>query len=85
MAIESLTDCRGQPLLPNGPITLVVNDAGARSAVNPHAACDAAGTGDGTTARTYTGTQGETPETDKEQPTRHRASSRPYQGGPNEA
>src|SRR5712691_5712468 len=29
----------GQPPLPTGPITLAVNGAGARSAVNPHAAC----------------------------------------------
>src|SRR5262249_35429841 len=34
----------------SGPITLDANGAGARSAANPHAACDAAGTGDGGTA-----------------------------------
>ena len=33
-----------------GLITLDVNGAGARSVVNPHAACDAAGAGDGITA-----------------------------------
>jgi hypothetical protein len=32
-----------------GHITLAVKCAGARSAVNPHAACDAAGAGDGAT------------------------------------
>ena len=33
-----------------GPVTLDAKCAGARSAGNPHAACDAAGAGDGATA-----------------------------------
>src|SRR5215831_13196272 len=36
----------------SGLITRDVNGAGARSAVNPHAACDVAGTEDGITAAT---------------------------------
>ena len=40
---------RRKRLLSSGPITRDVNGAGARSAVNPHAACDAAGAGNGAT------------------------------------
>ena len=50
---------------PLGPITLAVKRAGTRSAGNPHATCDVAGTGNGTAAL----------------PGGHRASSRPYQHG----
>src|SRR4030095_8863795 len=50
MATESPTDCRGAAApaeRPHNPCRQA--DAGARSAVNPHAACDAAGTGNGIT------------------------------------
>ena len=44
-----------------GLITRDVNGAGARSAGNPHAACDAAGTGNGTTATPTRARRGKPP------------------------
>src|SRR3990172_8121674 len=61
-----------------GPITLDAKCTGARSAGNAHAACDAAGAGDGATASPIRGMKGETTDTAKDDPTGHHASSRPY-------
>ena len=48
-----------------GLINLEVKCAGARSAGNPHAACDVAGVGNGATDDSTWGTMEETPDTDK--------------------
>jgi len=57
-----------------------VKSAGARSAGNPHAACDVAGAGNGITEASKSGTKVETPDTDKKIPSDYCASTRPYHG-----
>ena len=47
--------------------------------MKPHAACDAAGTGNGLTATPTRARKGKTPDMVKDPPTDYRASSRPYQ------
>jgi hypothetical protein len=61
-----------------GPITFAANCAGARSAVNPHAACDAADAGDGVTENPNRARRGKPWIQAKDDPTGHRASVRPY-------
>ena len=60
-------------------ITLAANCAGARSAVNPHAACDVADVGDGVTENPKRARRGKPPIQAKDDPTGYRASVRPYQ------
>ena len=60
-------------------ITLAANCAGARSAVNPHAACDVADVGDGATENPNRARRGKPWIQAKDDPTDHRASVRPYQ------
>ncbi len=61
-----------------GLITLDEKCAGARSAGNPHAACEAEGNWKRSYGSAQAGTKGETLETDKDDPAGHRASPRPY-------
>ena len=60
-------------------ITLAANCAGARSAVNPHAACDVADVGDGVTENPKRARRGKPRIRAKDDPTGYRASVRPYQ------
>ena len=60
-------------------ITLAANCAGARSAVNPHAACDVADVGNGATANPNRARRGKPRIQAKDDPTGYRASVRPYQ------
>jgi hypothetical protein len=60
-------------------ITLAANCAGARSAVNPHAACDVADVGDGVTDNPKRARRGKPRIHAKDDPTYYRASVRPYQ------
>src|SRR5207237_10172538 len=60
-------------------ITLAANCAGARSAVNPHAACDVADVGDGATEHPNRARRRKPRTRAKDEPTGHRASVRPYQ------
>ena len=63
-----------------GPITLGEKCAGKRSAGNPHAAFEAAGTGNGATARPIRARRGRPRIQTRMILTGHRASPRPYQG-----
>jgi len=60
-------------------ITLAANCAGARSAVNPHAACDVADVGDGVTENPKRARRGKPRIRAKDDPTGYRASVRLYQ------
>ena len=62
-----------------GPITLATNCAGARSAVNPHAACDVADAGNGVTESPNRARKGKPWTQAKDDPKDHRAGVRPYQ------
>ena len=59
-------------------ITLAANCAGARSAVNPHATCDAADVGNGATENPKRARRGKPRIQAKDDPTGYRASVRPY-------
>ena len=61
-----------------GLITLAANCAGARSGVNPHAACDVADVGNGATENPNRARRGKPWIHDKDDPTGYRASVRPY-------
>ena len=61
-------------------ITLAANCAGVRSAVNPHATCDVADIGNGATENPNRARTGKPRIQVKDDPTRYRASVRPYQG-----
>ena len=63
-----------------GPITLDVKCAGARSAGNPHAACDVAGVGNGATERPKRARKGKPWIQTRPILVGYRANSRPYQG-----
>ena len=62
-----------------GLITLEVKCAGARSAGNPHAACDVAGVGNGATERPIRARRGKPWIQTRPLLVSYRASSRPYQ------
>jgi hypothetical protein len=64
-----------------GLINLEVKCAGARSAGNPHAACDVEGAGNGTTERPIRARREKSRIQTRSVLVSHRASSRPYQGG----
>ena len=64
---------------PIGPITLGAKRTGKRSAGNPHAGFDVAGTGDGPTAN-LNGHEAGNGGHSQGEPTGYRASPRPYQG-----
>src|SRR5215471_12982151 len=64
---------------PSGHIKLDTKQTGAPSAVNLHAGCDVAGTGNGSTATPKRARRGKPRIQAKEKPTGHRASARPYQ------
>jgi hypothetical protein len=66
-----------------GVITLAANCAGARSAVNPHAACDVADVGNGATENPKRARRGKPRIQAKDDPTGYRASVRPYQAPSN--
>ena len=62
-----------------GLINLEVKCAGARSAVNPHAACEVAGVGNGATVRPIRARRGKRRTQTRPILVGYRASSRPYQ------
>ena len=62
-----------------GPITLGEKCAGARSAGNPHAACEVAGAGNGVTVHPTRARRRKLRIQPREEPTDYRASPRPYQ------
>jgi len=66
-----------QPPHADTPITLAANCAGARSSVNPHAACDVADVGNGATENPKRARRGKPWRQDKDDPTGHRATSDP--------
>jgi hypothetical protein len=61
-----------------GLINLEVKCAGARSAVNPHAACEVAGVGNGATVRPIRARRGKPRKQTRPILVGYRASSRPY-------
>jgi len=61
-----------------GLINLEVKCAGARSAVNPHAACDVAGVGNGATERPIRARRGKPRIQTRSVLVSYRASSRPF-------
>ena len=71
--------CSRQSLQSDRSISFAVKCAGARSAGNPHATCDAAGVGNGAMAIPKRARRGKPRTQAKEEPTGGRASARPYQ------